>query len=77
MLRHFITHVWVGVVCTQLFPASLTFAAPPQKSDNTILTITTRYGDVVIETDPAETFVGCSGWIRFRSSHVESKFAAL
>ena len=66
MSRRFIARVCVGVVCTPLFLVLLAFAALPQKSDNTILTIKTQFGDVVIERDPSD-----NGWIRFRSTKIE------
>ncbi len=68
MLRHFIALLCVSVVCTLLFLVSLAFAALAQKSDDAILTIKTRFGDVVIERNPTDC---CLAWIRFRSSKLK------
>ena len=62
MSRHFMALLCVGVVCTLLFLVSLASAVLPQTSEYTILTVKTRYGDVVIERD---------GWIRFRSNKLK------
>ena len=68
MLRRFIALVFVSVICTLLFLVSLAFAVLAQKSDDTILTFKTRFGEVLIERNPPDC---CSGWIRFRSSKLK------
>ncbi len=72
MSRRFIAHVCVGVVCTLLFLLSLALAIQLPDSDNTILIVKTRFGDVVIERDPVDN---SSGWIRFRSTKIELRSA--
>jgi hypothetical protein len=68
MLRH--SHQFTTTCCLLLLLLFSTGNVTAESSEDRILTVSTRFGDVIVSKDIADQ-CGCSGWIQFGSDKIK------